>query len=222
MVTPKLRQRAPMPLATPTPATRPSADATTPTTAASIATLRRTCLVLAPIARSRASSLVRCATRIAKVLLMMKAPTSRATAAKTRMKMPKKSTSSFFRLLFSFSSAVPVTTSRSPPSARADAAGELGLADAGRGVHRDAVDRAVPAEQPLGRVEREQHGAVAGPVVGVAEARHADHGHVGRSGHGQHRRPVARREVGLVGRASGRRRPRRRRAARGRSRGGTG
>ncbi len=49
---------------------------------------------------------------------MMKAPTSRATAAKTRMKMPKKSTSSLPRVLFSSSSAVPVTTSRSPPSAR--------------------------------------------------------------------------------------------------------
>ena len=84
-------------------------------TSASRATLRRTCLALAPRARSSASSRVRWATRITKVLLMMNAPTSSATPAKIFMKMAKKSASSLLRLAFSASSAAPVTTSR--PSA---------------------------------------------------------------------------------------------------------
>ena len=67
------------PAATPTPATRPAADASTPTTNASISTERLTCRPEAPIARSIAISLVRWATVIENVLLMMNAPTNTAT-----------------------------------------------------------------------------------------------------------------------------------------------
>ena len=180
-VTPALRQSAWIPWATPTPASRPSPEARPPMTSASTATLRRTCLALAPMARSSASSRVRCATRITKVLLMMNAPTSRATPANTFMKTAKKSASSLLRLAFSASSAVPVTTSRPSAAGRAepgpDRRGDLGLADAGRRLHGDAVDLAVAAEQPLGGVEGEEHGPVAGAVVRRAEARDADDGH---------------------------------------------
>ena len=69
------------PLAKPTPAPSPRAAATTPTSVASSSTERSTCERLAPTARSRASSRVRCATRIEKVLEITKTPTSRAIAA---------------------------------------------------------------------------------------------------------------------------------------------
>ena len=154
--------------------------------AASIATdCAAPACVLAPMARSRASSWVRCATRIAKVLLMMKAPTSSATTAKTRMKMPKKSTSSFSAVAASSSSAVPVTASRSPPSARRMPLGELGLARRRprrrpRCCRRCRAGRAGAAAASSVK----QHGAVAGPVVGVAEA--------------SRRRPRSRRPVRLA------------------------
>ena len=73
------------PDATPTPATRPATDASTPTTSASISTERLTCRPEAPIARSIAMSRVRWATVIENVLLMMKAPTKTATNANTSM-----------------------------------------------------------------------------------------------------------------------------------------
>ena len=61
----------------------PAAEATSPTTTASASTEAMRWERLAPSARSRPSSRVRWATRIEKVLKMMKAPTSRATAAKS-------------------------------------------------------------------------------------------------------------------------------------------
>lgn len=54
--TPKPDRRALRPAATPMPVTRPASEAMTPTIAASSITERMTCLVLAPIARSRAIS----------------------------------------------------------------------------------------------------------------------------------------------------------------------
>ena len=56
------------PMATPTPAATPSSAAIRPTTMASSSTEASTCRRLAPIARSRAISLPRWATRIEKVL----------------------------------------------------------------------------------------------------------------------------------------------------------
>ena len=59
---------AAMPLAVAMPATTPIAEANTPVNNDSSITERITCLRLAPIARSSAVSLVRCATVIEKVL----------------------------------------------------------------------------------------------------------------------------------------------------------
>ena len=170
-----------------------------PTTAASIATLRRTCFVLAPMARSRASSLGALRHQDREGVVDDERADEQGDSGEDPHEDAEEvdvlvAAAAVLLLEHGAGDHVEVATERA-----ADGAGELGLAHAGRGVHRDAVDGAVPAEQPLGRVEREQHGAVAGPVVGVAEARHADHGHVGRSGDGQHGHLVARRQVGLVG-----------------------
>ena len=70
-------------MAIPMPAMRPSADAINPVTNASTTTEVMTCRRLAPIARSSASSRVRCATMIENVLKMMNAPTNSAMNAKT-------------------------------------------------------------------------------------------------------------------------------------------
>jgi hypothetical protein len=61
----------------------PSADETNPIRTATTTEVM-TCRPLAPSARNSASSRVRCATMIAKVLKMMKAPTNNDTNAKTR------------------------------------------------------------------------------------------------------------------------------------------
>ena len=70
-------------MAIPIPAMRPNADASNPVTNASTTTEVMTCRRLAPIARSSASSRVRCATMIENVLKMMNAPTNSAMNAKT-------------------------------------------------------------------------------------------------------------------------------------------
>ncbi len=67
---------------TPMPAPRPMMDAITPITAASVSTELMTCRRLAPIARIRASSRVRWATMIEKVLRIRNTPTNSATPAK--------------------------------------------------------------------------------------------------------------------------------------------
>ena len=64
-----------------TPSASPASDATPPTTPASMTTDTMIWRRLAPIARSRPSSWVRCATRIVKVLKMMNAATTRPIAA---------------------------------------------------------------------------------------------------------------------------------------------
>ncbi len=67
---------------TPTPAPSPTTEATTPITSASSTTDTIIWRRLAPMARISASSLVRCATMMEKVLKMMNAPTNRAIPAK--------------------------------------------------------------------------------------------------------------------------------------------
>ncbi len=66
-----------------TPSATPATEPMMPTTSASSRTDPSTWRRLAPTARSSASSLQRCAMTIANVLLMMKAPTSSETPAKT-------------------------------------------------------------------------------------------------------------------------------------------
>ena len=68
----------------------PSADAATPSTAASVSRLVRTCLRVAPTARVSAISRERCVTIIVKVFQMMKDPTNNAIAAKIVNSTPTK------------------------------------------------------------------------------------------------------------------------------------
>ena len=70
-----------MALATPRPATMPTAEARTPSVSASATTERSTWRRLAPRARSMANSRRRCATVMLKALKMMKAPTKTETPA---------------------------------------------------------------------------------------------------------------------------------------------
>ncbi len=77
---PFIRVRSPAPM--PIPAARPATAAIAPTTNASISTERVTWRRLAPTARISASSLVRWATSMVKVLAMMKMPTNSAIPAK--------------------------------------------------------------------------------------------------------------------------------------------
>ncbi len=71
MSRPTVSTKARMPIATSTPSPRPSVEPTTPTANASSWTERITCRLEAPRARSSASSRLRWATRIEKVLTMM-------------------------------------------------------------------------------------------------------------------------------------------------------
>jgi hypothetical protein len=74
--------RARRPIAITSPKARPTSEASTPTIADSASTEVSTWRRLAPRQRSRASSRVRWATMMAKVLKMRKAPTNSATPAK--------------------------------------------------------------------------------------------------------------------------------------------
>ena len=67
----------------------PTADANRPTTNASTITESSTCRLLAPIARSSAISLERCATMIENVLKMMNAPTKSAMNANDEQRRPE-------------------------------------------------------------------------------------------------------------------------------------
>ena len=69
------------PRASPSPSRMPSVAPSSAMSAASTSTERRTCFVLAPSARSSASSRTRCATRMLNVLAMMKPPTRMAITA---------------------------------------------------------------------------------------------------------------------------------------------
>ena len=108
--TPNAAMSALMPSATPIPANRPTAEATAPVTAASARTAERTWRPVAPTARSRAISLVRCDTMIEKVLLMMNAPTNTAMRAKIVRNVPNWLMSFFSRSWCSLVSVAPVMT----------------------------------------------------------------------------------------------------------------
>ena len=71
MSRPNVSTSARIPIATTTPKPRPSVEPTTPTANASSCTERITCFLEAPRARSKASSRLRWATRMEKVLTMM-------------------------------------------------------------------------------------------------------------------------------------------------------
>jgi hypothetical protein len=87
---PEASSPAVTPMVRRSPPRRPSTEATAPTTVASSRTDASTWARLAPRARSRASSLVRCATRIENVLEITKMPTSRAMPPKIVSAMVRK------------------------------------------------------------------------------------------------------------------------------------
>ena len=100
---------APWAIRTPSPI--PRAEPTTPTMAASPSTEPRTWPREAPRARSSASSRARWPMSIEKVLMMMKAPTNRATPAKTSRKVVKKPRPCWTAASLSASTSAPVTAS---------------------------------------------------------------------------------------------------------------
>ncbi|TQJ74535.1 hypothetical protein FBY22_7539 [Streptomyces sp. SLBN-31] len=141
------RRPAPMPM----PATRPVTPATVPTTNASIKHRRVTWRREAPTARISASSRVRWATSMVKVLAMMNVPTK--SAMPRRPAGPASARSSRTR------SARPGRRRASGrwwsppapcPSALSSPAFSAGLGGAGGGLHVDLVVRAGLAEQLLG------------------------------------------------------------------------
>jgi hypothetical protein len=87
---PKRPNNARSPRASRYPPPSPSVEPIRPTPTASRRTERFTCPREAPSARSRASSRLRWATRMEKVLMMMNEPTTRDTAAKTSRKVLRK------------------------------------------------------------------------------------------------------------------------------------
>ncbi len=98
-----------MPTASTNPTPMPMADPMSPTTAASASTDRATWRRLAPMARRSASSRLRWATRIEKVLTMRNAPTVRATPAKTRRNVVTNDRASSIRVDARSEVASPVT-----------------------------------------------------------------------------------------------------------------
>ena len=98
------------------PSPRPRVPPSSPRTSASTSTEPVTWRRLAPRARSSASSRERWATRIEKVLTMRKAPTTRATPAKTSRKVSRKPIASCRSAALDSAASSPVTASRSPPS----------------------------------------------------------------------------------------------------------
>ena len=101
-----------MPTASTKPSPMPTTEPIRPTTDASSSTERATCRRLAPIARSSASSRLRWATRIEKVLTMRKAPTVSATPAKTSRKVLTNDRASSIRFEARAAAASPVVASK--------------------------------------------------------------------------------------------------------------
>ena len=100
-----------MPIASRMPSPRPMVEPTAPRTNASTITIRVTCRLLAPSARSSASSRLRWATRIENVLTMRKPPTTSEMPAKISRKVVRKPTASWIALAASSAASSPVTAS---------------------------------------------------------------------------------------------------------------
>ena len=162
--------------AMPTPAPNPIAVDTTPTMSASAATPTITWRREAPIARIRADSRVRWATRIENVLWMLNAATTIAMPAKTSRivrKKPRKSLSmSFCCSAVSSAPVIASVPSGRPPAMRRL---ELGGADAVGGAHEHGRDLVrAPGEDLLRRVGVERDVRDAADALGVAERGDAD------------------------------------------------
>ena len=133
------------------------------------------------------------------MLLMMNAPTSSATTAKTVMNSEKNVTSSLVRLPFSSASAVPVMAWSSAGSTASTRFASWAWSTPSSASSAMPSTRPSPPSSRSAVVGAEQHGAVAGPVVLAGEGGDADDGHVLRRRAREHRGAVADREVGRVG-----------------------
>ena len=110
-VKPKALRSFSSPTAPSTPRPSPTAEASSPTMAASASTERKTWPLLAPTRRSRASSRVRWPTMIEKVLKIVKPPTKSAMNANTKRAVEKKPRAWLMALACSLATVCPVTTS---------------------------------------------------------------------------------------------------------------
>ena len=108
---PSALSRPSRPAAMAIPAASPMAEAMTPTATASAITEPSTWRLLAPSARSRPFSRVRCATVIENVLKIMNAPTSSAMTAKIIMNVLKKPMACWNESCISLVTVAPVTAS---------------------------------------------------------------------------------------------------------------
>ena len=135
---PSALSRPSRPAAMAIPAASPMAEAMTPTATASAITEPSTWRLLAPSARSRPFSRVRCATVIENVLKIMNAPTSSAMIAKIIMNVLKKPIACWNESCISLVTVAPVTASIPCGSAVLEVGGELLLRDARLGHEQDA------------------------------------------------------------------------------------
>ena len=164
-VTPWARSR-------PTP--RPSTAEITPTTDASRSTEPSTWARLAPRARRRASSLVRCATRIEKVFEITKVPTSRAMAPKIVSASLRN-----LKLFWPFTESWRMAAARVMACAGGGQAGrdpghQLLLGHPVVGLDVDALHLVLQADEALGLRQRERRGDRPAGALRRAEGERAD------------------------------------------------
>ena len=144
-----------------------------------------TCFFDAPIARSRASSRLRWATRMEKVLTIRKAPTTSEMPAKISRNVVRNEIASTSWLADSSAALSPVTASSPSGSCPATASRELLLGDAVLGGHPDVgVDVPAVLEELLrgGGVEDGHRRAAEGAALAVAgqpDHRLVEHGLAG-------------------------------------------
>ncbi len=192
------------PTARPMPATNPMVEATRPTITASNSTEPRTWRWPAPMARSSASSRLRCATTIENVLKMMNEPTSSATTAKISRNVLKNERLSFRLLWLSAVMSFPLITSifevpGSDFERGADVADDLVLRDARTGLHVDRLELTGRAQHARRGGRRERGDGGAEQAVRAAELHDAGERVVVAPGLGDDRHRGAHLVAGVVG-----------------------
>ena len=206
MSRPRAPRRALSPAARKMPATKPTVDATSPTSTASNRTEPSTWRCPAPMARSSASSRLRCATTIENVLKMMKEPTSRATTPKISRKVLKNDRLSFRSLWLSAVMSSPLITSTfwvpgSPFSEARMSATTWSCETPGSRLHVDRLELARGTEQARRGVGREGGDRRTEQAVLAAELHDAAEGVVVAARLGDDRDRVAHAVAGVVGAA---------------------
>ena len=166
------------PCANPMPARTPRADAMTPTISVSMNVAVSTCRRVAPSARSKADSRVRCASTTEKVLWMLNVATSIATPLNTMRNAEKKSRKSEL-IAWTCSSvrSAPVSASVPAGSTSSMPAASWSALVPSAAVTSSALMRLVPPpSSSLGLIGGEQGVRGAAEAVGVAELGDADDG----------------------------------------------